>query len=213
MRSNQQLVRTLRSANQSYQQLIRTLRSANTSLKEKIEELQAETIQLRQVIRALNTLQYNIDIITAETDVLSLIGNILSAALEAVNSENGSLLLLSPRENQLVFVEVLGQSREQLLGYRIPANQGIAGWVLAKNSPIHIPDVRRDKRWFPEIDEATGFHTASLIAAPLYDNSRPLGVLEAVNTRTGEPFHEGDLDILILVARLASLALVRAERL
>ncbi|MBL7162666.1 MAG: GAF domain-containing protein [Anaerolineales bacterium] len=196
---------------QSNQQLIRTLRSANASLKDEIGELQAETKKLRQIIHALNTLQYNIDAITAKTDVLSLIGNILSAALEAVNSENGSLLLLSPRENQLVFVEILGQSREQLLGYRMPANQGIAGWILANNSPILIPDVRRDKRWFPEIDEATGFHTASLLGVPLYDDDRPLGVIEAVNTLTGEPFHEGDLDILILVARLASLALVRAE--
>ncbi len=107
---------------QSNQQLIRTLRSANASLKDEIGELQAETKKLRQIIHALNTLQYNIDAITAKTDVLSLIGNILSAALEAVNSENGSLLLLSPRENQLVFVEILGQSREQLLGYRMPSS-------------------------------------------------------------------------------------------
>ena len=134
------------------------------------------------------------------------------AALEAVNSENGSLLLLSPRENQLVFVEIIGQSRKELLGYRMPANQGIAGWVLANNTPILIPDVQKDHRWYSHIDEATGFQTASILGVPLYDNKRPLGIIEVVNTRSGEPFHEGDLDILILVGRLASLALVRAEK-
>jgi len=197
---------------QSNQQLIRSLQSANASFQGEIRELKSEIKKLRQIIHALNTLQYNIDAITVETDVLDLIGKILSAALETVNSENGSLLLLSPRENQLVFVEVLGQSREKLLGYRIPAYQGIAGWVLANNSPILIPDVRRDKRWFPEVDESTGFQTASLLGVPLHDNDRPLGVIEVVNTRTGEPFQEGDLDLLTLVARLASLALVRAEQ-
>ena len=197
---------------QSNQQLIRTLRSANASLKDEIGELLAETKKLRQIIHALNTLQYNLDAITAETNVLGLIGSILSAALEAVNSENGSLLLLSPKENQLVFIEVLGQSREQLLGFRMPANQGIAGWVLANKKPILIPDVRRDKRWFTAVDESTGFQTASLLGVPLYDDDRLLGVIEVVNTRTGKPFHERDLDILTLVARLASLALVRAEK-
>ncbi len=196
---------------QSNQRLIRTLRSSNASLKEEIRELHAENRKLRQIIDALNTLQYHIDAISAETDVLSLISSILSAALEAVNSENGSLMILRPRDNQLIFVDVLGQSRDQLLGFSMPANQGIAGWVLANKSPILIPDVRKDKRWSPEIDETTGFHTASLLGVPLYDNERPLGVIEAVNTRTGEPFQEDDLDILILVGRLATLALVRAE--
>ena len=197
---------------QSNQQLIQTLRSANASLKEENQALKTEKSKLRNIIHALNTLQYNLDAITSETDVLELIRKILYAALEAVNSENGSLLLLSTRENQLVFVEVLRQSREQLLDYRMPANQGIAGWVLTNKNPILIPDVSKDNRWFAEIDETTGFQTASLMGVPLFDNDRPLGVIEVVNTRTGEPFHQADLDVLNLVARLASLALVRAEQ-
>lgn len=191
--------------------LVRTLRSANALLKEENQDLQAEVNRLHHIIQALNSLQYSLDSITHESDVIELINRILSAALEAVNSDNGSLLLYDPEENQLVFVDVLGKSREQLLGYRIPATKGIAGWVLANNAPVLVPDVRRDQRWFPEIDEATGFHTASLLAIPLYDNERPLGVIEIVNTRTGEPFQESDLDVLNLVSLLASLALVRAE--
>ena len=193
------------------QQIIHTLRSANASLKEEFQALQAENNKLRQIIHALNTLQYNLDAITPETDVLGLVSKILFAALEAVDSENGTLMLLNPRENQLVFIEVIGQNREALLGYRMSANQGIAGWVLNNNSPILIPDARKDRRWFSNIDETTGFKTTSILAVPLYDNKRPLGIIEIVNTRSGDPLHEGDLDVLTLVGRLASLALVRAE--
>ncbi|MBC8506588.1 MAG: GAF domain-containing protein [Anaerolineales bacterium] len=196
---------------QSNEQIIRTLRTANASLKQESQALEAENNRLRNVIHALNTLQYNLDAITPETKVMGLVSKILYAALEAVDSENGSLLLLSPRDNQLVFVEVIGQSRAELLGYRMPANQGIAGWVLANKSPILIPDVHKDQRWYSHVDETTGFQTASILGVPLFADERPLGIIEVVNTRGGKPFHEGDLDIMILVGRLASLALVRAE--
>ncbi len=196
---------------QSNEQIIRTLQTANASLKQDIQVLQAENNQLRNVIHALNTLQYNLDAITPDTDVMGLISKILFAALEAVDSEDGSLLLLSPKDNQLAFVDVIGQSRGELLGYRMPANQGIAGWVLANKTPIIIPDVHKDQRWYSHIDKTTGFQTASILGVPLFDGDRPLGLIEVVNTRSGEPFHESDLDILILVGRLASLALTRAE--
>ena len=196
---------------QSNEQIIRTLQTANASLKQDIQVLQAENNQLRNVIHALNTLQYNLDAITPDTDVMGLISKILFAALEAVDSEDGSLLLLSPKDNQLAFVDVIGQSRGELFCYRMPANQGIAGWVLANKTPIIIPDVHKDQRWYSHIDKTTGFQTASILGVPLFDGDRPLGLIEVVNTRSGEPFHESDLDILILVGRLASLALTRAE--
>lgn len=196
---------------QSNEQIIRTLQSANASLKQDLKALHKENQQLRKIIHAFNTLQYNLDAVTPETDVMGLVSKILFAALEAVDSEDGSLLLISPRDNQLVFVEVIGQSRDELLGYRMPANQGIAGWVLANKAPLLIPDVHKDQRWYSHVDKTTGFQTASILGVPLFDGKRPFGLIEVVNTRSGEAFHECDLDILILVGRLASLALARAE--
>ena len=61
------------------------------------------------------------------------------------------------------------------------------------------------------VDDLTGFRTHSLVCVPLLDGDRTLGVIEVVNKTSGEPFDEKDLNILVLVARLASLALIRAE--
>ena len=61
------------------------------------------------------------------------------------------------------------------------------------------------------LDNVIGFKTASLICVPLLDGGRPLGVIEVVNPVSGEPFNETDMDIMMLVARLASLALAQAE--
>ena len=193
-------------------QTLRSLREENNRLRDETQNLQKEMDRLRQIIHSLNMLQYNIDAITPDTDVLALIHNILSAAIEAIGSSDGSLLLLDADAEQLVFVEVIGTSREQLVGFRIPFDEGVAGWVLTNKSPTIVPNVRHDEHWSPTVDESIGFHTAALICIPLLDGERPLGVIEVLNPFSKGIFHAEDLDILSLVARLASLALIRAEK-
>ena len=193
-------------------QTIRSIREENIRLKEEIQKLQDETDRLNQIIQALNTLQYHIDAITPETGVVALIHNILSSALRALHSEDGSLLLADPETDKLVFVDSIGQNHKALIGYRMESNEGIAGWTFTNQQPVLVADARKDERWSSNIDEAIGFHTASLIAVPLLDGDRALGVIEALNPVSGQPFGEDDLDIMILVSRLASLALVQAEK-
>jgi len=193
-------------------QTFRSLKDANNRLKDDVYHLQAEIAHLHHVISALNTLQYQIDVITPETDVVALIHDILSAALEAVGSKNGSLLLLDKENDELVFVDVMGAGHDSIKGYRMPSDEGIAGWLIKEKTPVLVENARKDERWYPNVDEAVGFHTASLIGVPLLDGDRPLGVIEIVNPFRGGHFREGDLDIMILVSRLASLALVRAEQ-
>ena len=192
-------------------QTLRTLWLENGRLQEEIYAIKAEVEELRQILRALNTLQYNIDKIGPDTDVLALIHSILSSALSAVGSNDGALLLLDHEDNDLVFVDVIGLDRNKLTGYRISSRQGVAGWVINNKAPTLIKDVSQDRRWSPMLDNVIGFKTASLICVPLVDGGRPLGVIEVVNPVSGEPFNETDMDIMMLVARLASLALAQAE--
>ena len=191
---------------------LRALQHENARLKDENRALRGELIRLRHAIRALRDLQEGLNAITPDSDVFELINRVLSGALEAVDSENGSLMLLDEETGELAFVEVQGQFREVLTGYRLPPGIGVAGWVVANRKPELIPDVRREPRFSPIVDQATGFRTLSLICVPLIHGERVLGAIEAVNTRSGGPFTQGDLDIMLLVAHLATLALVRAER-
>ncbi len=192
-------------------QTTRALRAENQRLKDEILQLSNDMARLQQMIHALYQVQYRIDTITAETNIVALIRSILVAALEAVGSENGSLMLLDEDTHELVFVDVIGDSEDTLPGFRIPADTGIAGWMLQEKTPVLVSDARHDKRWSFVVDEAVGFRTIALIGVPLFDGQRPLGVIEIVNPISGYPFQEGDLDILGLVGRLAALAIVRAE--
>lgn len=189
----------------------REIREEFFRIKQENQILHDELHRLRQTMRSLVKLQNRIEQITSETDPHELIHLILSTTLEAVNSNNGSLMLLDEKTNDLVFVHVIGSAQANLLNYRLPAGHGIAHWVVASRTPKLVLDARAEPLFSPQVDQLTGFLTISLICVPLYHNERTLGALEVVNTISGEPFKQEDVDILQLVARLATLAILKAE--
>ena len=192
-------------------QLLRTLKEEITDLKKEKSDLNNENSRLWNVIQALNELQCNLQVFSTSSDLLKMVMNILTIALEAVDSENGSILLLDEESDELVFVAVEGTRQKELTDFRIPADSGIAGWVKTHKKSALVPDVRKDDRWISAVDQSIGFHTQSLMAVPLILEDRVLGVMEVVNSMTEDHFNETDLSLLLLVARLASFVFGRAE--
>ncbi|MCI0520277.1 MAG: GAF domain-containing protein [Chloroflexi bacterium] len=190
---------------------LRALQLDNNRLREENQTLRGDLLRMEQTVRALTNIQQSLDLINPQTNVFALLNGLLTAALAAVDSEDGSLLLLDEEKNELLFAEVLGGGREALRGYRIPADQGIAGWVVAHRAPELVADVRQEPRFSPAADQYSGFRTSSLICVPMLHGERRLGAIEVVNKRNEQAFDERDLDVLLLVARLASMALLRAE--
>ncbi len=195
----------------NFADLTHTLRAENSRLKEEYQDLHDELLDLRQVIHSLITLLQSLDTVTPQTSPQILLNNILTAALKAVDSKDGSLMLLDEDKNELVFVHVIGASKEKLIDYRLSAGEGIAGWVALNHKPMLVPDVRFEPLFTPQVDQVTGFQTISVISVPLIHKDRVVGVIEVVNTTSGKPFEENDLDILLLVAHLATHAILRAE--
>jgi GAF domain-containing protein len=191
--------------------ILRALQNENALLKATNQDLQWEIQNLRNTVRALSNLHHYLRVVTPQSDAIALVQSILTSALAAVNSENGSLQLLDEATGELVFVEVEGAVSERLKGYRLTAGQGIAGWVAANRTALLVPDVNKEPRFSPAVDELAGFQTTTIICVPLVYGKRTLGVIEVVNSSTGAPFEEKDLEIMQLVALLASMVLVRAE--
>ncbi len=193
-------------------QTLRHLRQENIRLRDQNNSLQKYVERMQNALRALVTLQQNIAVIDESINVFALIHKILISALDAVESENGSLLLLDEETGELVFVEVVGAAREKLLNYRLARGLGIAGWAVSNRASRLVEDARRDPHFTSSVDNYTGIDTQSLICVPLLDGERPLGAIEAVNTRSGRPFTESDKEVMELIGHLASTAIVTAER-
>lgn len=190
---------------------IRFLQLEVKRLKEENSDLREELTVLRSSVRALSTLQEIIQRINPKTDVIKLIDDLLLTALAALGTTDGSLLLRDEETGELVFAVVHGQARDTLVGYRLPAGRGIAGWVAANREPQIISNVLKDERFYPLVDETFGFQTQTLACVPLLDGNRVLGVIEAVNKFGDHSFTPEDHDLLVIIAQLVSLALIRAE--
>lgn len=180
------------------------LRSENNSLRDYVERLQ-------RGLSALVDLQKSIDNINADTNIYVLIHQLLEAALIAANSKNGSLLLLDEDTGELVFVEVIGDARDKLLNFRLPKGQGIAGWSVAKREPRLVVNAQAEPNFSTIVDRYTGMETRSLMCVPLLDGQRRLGAIEVVNTRNGGTFVQADFEVLQLVAKLATIAIIAVE--
>ena len=193
-------------------QTMRFIQKENVRLKADNGSLQEYVARLLQAIKSLIDLQDRLDTIGPDTNVYSLIKQILTITMEAVSSENGTLMLVDEETRELVFVEVIGEARDALLHFRLPEGQGIAGWVVENRKTRLVADVRKDPQFSAKVDGITGFQTQSIICVPLVDGKRSIGAIEVINTTSGRPFAEGDKDVLQLVARLASMAIVMAEK-
>ncbi|MCA9957403.1 MAG: GAF domain-containing protein [Chloroflexota bacterium] len=190
---------------------LRFVQARNVELQAENKALQEEVDGLRNILHILFSLQEVAGTITERTDVLNLLDRILQMAMESINAEDGSLLLVDPDAKELVFVVVHGQIREALVGHRLPLGHGIAGWVAEHGEPVRVRDVSLDSRFSPDVDQEYNFHTRSLLCVPLISGDRVLGVIQALNKVDGEQFIDLELTLLGIVAQLAAAAIYRAE--
>jgi signal transduction protein with GAF and PtsI domain len=187
------------------------LQQENVRLQKENERLQQEVVRLRLILRNLGNLNQMTLAINSNTDVLALLDQILQAALDSIQAEDGSLLLVDEETKELSFVVVHGQVRTKLVGHRIPLGEGIAGWVAKHGESLVIGNVQNDPRFSAQTDQAYQFKTRSMICVPILFNGRVLGVIQALNKSNRKEFVNGDLVMLNVVAQLAAGAIARAE--
>ncbi len=191
--------------------IVQMLRRENEALKARNQKLGTQLIRHRQAFRALERMDEIMRQMRTNFDLKRVINDLLALALHACDSENGSLVLIDDETDELVFAEVIGETREQLLDHRISIDTGIVGHVVKTQEAMLVTDVHRSSQWSSEVDQAIGFNTNALMCAPLYDNDRTYGAIEVVNNRYSDVFDDNDLATLRVTARFVSQALREAE--
>jgi GAF domain-containing protein len=121
-------------------------------------------------------------------------------------------LIIDPATDELVFVAARSEMRDRLIGYRIPIDTGIAGWVVQHQEPVIANDVRQDNRFSSSVDQALQFTTRSLLAVPLVCCGQPLGAIELVNKYSDQPFDERDVETVSLLSPIAAMVIDLANK-
>lgn len=173
------------------------LRQANLSLEQEADQLRQFMDSMAKVIEAVERPK-------RDSEALTLLGQVLDSAIRAIGAKDGSLLLPDDQTGELVFVLVQGESaKANLVGRRLPAGRGIAGWVAEHRRGTTVNNVPADERFYPELDVELDYRTNSLLAAPLLGGNRLLGVVEVINKQDGKLFSMGNLTLLTLMCRFA----------
>jgi transcriptional regulator with GAF, ATPase, and Fis domain len=143
-----------------------------------------------------------------------LIPLVVEKCRQALGAQGISVMMLDRDRNELFFPYVSQDDREvaeRLSALRFPADRGLAGEALTSGRAVKVDDAQNDPRLYREVDRRTGVMTRSLLAVPLVSSRGSVGVLEAINPNSGEPFTAEDLNFLETLAGGIAVALENAR--
>ncbi|MER3424070.1 MAG: hypothetical protein C4293_13420, partial [Nitrospiraceae bacterium] len=170
------------------------------------KQLEAIRQQLAHRERELEAARRISEVLFQHLTLDNVIDQALRTAVDVVNAETGSVILVDGESRQLIFRYTLG-AKPAPFGTAVPLEKSIAGAVFNSGEPLVIADVKQDARHYPRIDEMTGYCTRDLIALPLKRwEGRTIGVMELLNKREGR-LNQDDLAILMIISAFTAIAI------
>jgi diguanylate cyclase (GGDEF)-like protein len=148
--------------------------------------------QLERRLQELATVNDLIKTLTSTLELPEILRTVLDRIKALTRAEALSLLLYDAERHELVFAatETL---RENLVAHlRIPPGQGVASWVARTGRSAIVNDAANDPRFYAGIDRLSHFRTLSLLAAPVRQHGRVIGVVELANPYGGAGFGDAD---------------------
>lgn len=142
---------------------------------------------------------------------MALLRTIVDATVGIFAAEAASIALLDEASGNLRFVIAAGAQGQGVVGMTIGPSQGIAGYVFSTGESIALKDVAQDPRFGRNVADQTGYLPRSLLAVPLEDGTRTIGVLEVIDKLEG-PFTMQDIETAALFARQAATAIKVSAR-
>jgi HD-GYP domain-containing protein (c-di-GMP phosphodiesterase class II) len=147
-------------------------------------------------------------LLSSEVSLERLLALVMAQTTEVLGAERSSLFLVDPERGELWSKVAQGIDDVVL---RFPIDRGIAGWVARSGQAVNLADAYQDPRFNPDIDRGTGFRTRSMLVLPLKNRrGEVLGVVQALNKRSGRPFDDEDVAILSALAAQAAISIENA---
>ena len=144
------------------------------------------------------------------SDLSILLEKIVESAMEVVEGDAASLLMLEPDNERLRFEIAIGPKGIEAKKIVLDLD-GIAGWVIKYNRSVIIDDVLNDPRFDPTVQKVTGYKNRNMLAVPMCIKEKCIGVIEVLNKRGGKNFDTDDLNVLELFATQTAIAYQNAK--
>ena len=174
-------------------------------------DTQRENAELKAQIALLAKLVEVSVTLSSTLDLKRLLHYIIGAASEILGTEASSILLYDENKRELHFSAATGVAADELAKIPVPLDNSVAGTIFRENRHVIINDVSKDSRHFKTVGEKTNFQSKTLVGVPMRIKDRVIGVIEALNKRSGKPFTEMDARVLAILASQAAVAIENAR--
>lgn len=172
-------------------------------------QIELPTTLQRRTILALNKFG---QVVTSSLKLEDVLARILDEVTTLLNAE-GVAILMPEGEDDLKFVAVCGDGAAQLKGRTMPRDSGVVGHVMQTGQAVWLNPQDSNAAGltiYRQIETVSAFHSESLLAAPLLQGDRPIGVLEAAHSAP-DGLTADDLPVLVAAANWAAIAISNAQ--
>ena len=124
---------------------------------------------------------------------------VMDLAMEKVPAESGAVLFADVSGQELYFATARGPKAQEVMDFRVPMGQGLAGFCAHEGVTISISDAQSDPRFFKSISEALHYPTVSIACAPIEFEGRVYGCIELINRKNGTTFSSNEANALTYI--------------
>ena len=143
-------------------------------------------------------------------DLTRKLQRIIEVVMLGMGREGASVFLLDPSGQNVTLVAAAGLNQETVGRLKFPLGRGIAGWVAEQKVPLALVDPYSDPR-FQYVPESGIGRFKSLLAAPIMDEDRCLGVIFVLSAETWSA-QSAEITLLTTIANQVS-GVIRSTRL
>jgi type II secretory ATPase GspE/PulE/Tfp pilus assembly ATPase PilB-like protein len=159
------------------------------------------------------------NMINSAPSIQEILVDIKDKVLDLVDAERVTIFALDTKNQELFSLFKAGQEVKEI---RVPKSfASIAGFTALSRKTVNIhsaydaseltqhhPNLRFDARW----DQASGFRTAQVLAAPILFEKYLLGVLQLINKRSTGAFSARDEEAAEELAKILGIAFYNQHR-
>lgn len=133
----------------------------------------------------LNAIESLLALINRDCKFAEFMREICLVGVRTIPSEAGSILEVDPKNESFFFRATVGTVSEKMDAFVIPKGQGIVGHVAESKQPLVVNQVEENRVHLKAIQNAVGFETRNMLAAPILIRGKVFAVIEILN-RVGE---------------------------